>query len=88
MCNNTSAGLPSTSRMRAGLADLGVQVTDLQYTDRQPLASLVLTGTSADGARLFVTALGRDAWSSRKWTLLWKRAWYQDQGSQFGSDRR
>ena len=84
----TSAGLPSTSRMRAGLADLGVQVTDLHYTDRQPLASLVLTGTSADGAPLFVTALGRDAWSSRKWTLLWKRAWYQDQGSQFGSDRR
>jgi hypothetical protein len=32
----TSAGLPSTNRVRAGLADLGVQMAELRYADDQP----------------------------------------------------
>jgi uncharacterized protein (TIRG00374 family) len=84
----TSAGLPSTKRLRAGLADLGVEVDTLTYFDEQPAASVVLSGTSADGRPLFVSGLGRDSWSTRRWTRLWKQAWYQDQGAQYGSDRR
>ena len=85
----TSAGLPSTNRIRAGLADLGVQVEELRYADNQPAGSIVLTGTSADNATpLFVSGLGRDSWSTRRWTRIWRAAWYQDQGAQYGSDRR
>ena len=84
----TSAGLPSTNRIREGLADLGVDVTDLTYWPEQPESSVVLTATSSDGTPLFVDGLGRDSWSTRRWTRMWKQAWYTDQGSQYGSDRR
>jgi uncharacterized protein (TIRG00374 family) len=63
-------------------------MADLQYTAEQPAGSIVLTGTSSDGAKLFVNGLGRDSWNTRRWTRLWKAAWYQDQGAQYGSDRR
>jgi hypothetical protein len=42
-------------------------------------------GTSIDGQPLFVNGLGRDAWNSRRLTRLWKEAWYQDRGAQYGS---
>ena len=84
----TSAGLPSTNRIKAGLADLGVSVGELRYGDEQPVGAVVLVGASPDGAPLFVGGLGRDAWSTRRWTRLWREAWFQDQGAQYGSDRR
>jgi glycosyltransferase 2 family protein len=84
----TSAGLPSTARVRDGLADLGVEMDTLAYFDRQPEGSNVLFGASTDGRSLFVSLLGRDSWSSRRWTRWWKKAWYQDHGAQYGSDRR
>ena len=48
----TTAGLPSTNRVRAGLADLGVQMAELRYADDQPTSSVVLVGTSTDGIPL------------------------------------
>ena len=84
----SSAGLPSTSRISAGLADLDVDMAELHYADEQPAGSIVLKGTSSAGAPLFVNGLGRDSWNTRRWTRLWKAAWYQDQGAQYGSDRR
>jgi glycosyltransferase 2 family protein len=84
----TSAGLPSTTRVRDGLADLGVEMDTLAYFDEQPEGSNVLFGESTDGRLLFVNLLGRDSWSSRRWTRWWKKAWYQDHGAQYGSDRR
>lgn len=84
----TSAGLPSTARIRSGLGDLGVDIADLSYAAEQPSGSIVLLGTSTDGKKLFVNGLGRDSWNTRRWTRLWKSAWYQDQGAQYGSDRR
>lgn len=84
----TTSGLPSTNRIRSGLADLGVEMADLSYAEHQPAVSVVLTGTSTDGRPLFVSGLGRDSWSTRRWTRLWKQAWYHDQGSQYGADRR
>ena len=84
----TSAGLPSTNRIRDGLADLGVEMETLTYFDKQPEGSIILSGTTTDGKPLFVNGLGRDSWSTRRWTRLWKEAWYQDQGAQYGSDRR
>ena len=84
----TSAGLPSTNRLRAGLADLGVPMDALSYLDEQPIAALVLSGTTADGRDVFVSGLGRDSWSTRRWSRLWRQAWYQDDSAQYGSDRR
>lgn len=84
----TTAGLPSTNRVRAGLADLGLHLDDLRYDDEQPLTSVVLFGTSTDGDRLVVGAIGRDSWSTRRWTRMWRQAWYHDQGAQYGADRR
>ena len=84
----TSAGLPSTARVRDGLADLGVEMDTLAYYDKQPEGSNLLFGNSTDGRSLFVNLLGRDSWNSRRWTRWWKEAWYQDHGAQYGSDRR
>ena len=47
----TTAGLPSTNRIGAGLADLGVDTTDLNYVGEQPMASLLLQGTAPTGPR-------------------------------------
>ncbi len=84
----TSAGLPSTGRVRAGLIDLGVEVDALSYFDPQPAGSVVLSGTTTDGQAVRISVLGRDSWATRRWTRWWKEAWYQDQGAQYGSDRR
>ena len=84
----TSAGLPSTGRIRADLTQLGVSVDTLHYFDEQPKVGAVLEGTSSDGRPLFTSVLGRDSWSTRRWTRWWREAWYQDQGSQYGSNPR
>ena len=84
----TSAGLPSTGRVRDGLADLDVEVDSLSYTDHQPPGSVVLSGISTDGQALLVSVLGRDSWTTRRFSRWWKEAWYQDHGAQYGSDRR
>ncbi len=84
----TSAGLPSTNRVRSGVTDLGIDLGALSYLDQQPGHSSLLSGSTADGAPVFVSVLGRDAWSSRRLTQLWRDAWYQDERAQYGSDRR
>ena len=84
----TTAGLPSTAQVRAGLDDLNLEVSSLRFTDEQPTNSITLLGASIEGDPLLITELGRDAWSTRRWTQWWRIAWYQDLGSQFGSDRR
>ena len=52
------------------------------------MVGVVLSGTSTDGRPLFMSVLGRDSWSTRRWTQLWRQAWYHDQGSQYGSNPR
>jgi uncharacterized protein (TIRG00374 family) len=84
----TTAGLPSTSRVMAGLADLNVDVAELRPGDYQPSSSVVFVGVSTDGTPLFVNVLGRDSWHSRRLTRAWRQAWYHDEGSQYGSNRR
>ncbi len=84
----TSAGLPSTNRLCDGLADLGIQMNRLTYYDEQPPAALVLSGVTSDGRNVFVYGLGRDAWSARRQSRLWRQAWYESDDAQFGSDRR
>ena len=84
----TTAGLPSPSRVGRGLEDLGLSADGLEYHEAQPGSALVLTGTVADGSPVLVNVLGSDAWNSRQLARWWRRAWYQDVGAQYGSDRR
>ena len=84
----TSAGLPSTGRIRADLGQLGVAADTVEYLDDLPKVGVVLRGADTTGRAMFVSVLGRDSWSTRRWTRLWREAWYQDQGSQYGSDPR
>ncbi len=84
----TTAGLPSVTRVTAGLHDIGVEVTDLHYAERQPVGSAVFHGTTADGKPAAVRVLGRDAWDARRWAQLWRFAWYQEDDPQQGHSRR
>ena len=84
----TTAGLPSTTRVAAGLVDIGVTVENLRYADDQTSAFQLLLGTLRDGREVAVRLLGRDSWSARRWTRVWRAAWYHDEGDQYGSDRR
>jgi len=84
----TTAGLPSRGRVADGLGDLGLDVRDLAYVDDQPVVATVMTATTTDGSPVLVLVLGRDSWTTRRWTRLWRFAWYHDEGNQHGSDRR
>ena len=64
----------SRTGSRRDWADLGLGVDDLAYNERQPPASVVTTGISANGLPIIVTTLGRDSWSSRRWTTRWRHA--------------
>ena len=83
----TTAGIPSKRRVSDGLGDLGLEVDDLDYVADQPVAATVLTGTCG-GEPVLVSVLGRDSWTTRRWTRLWRFAWYNEEGAQHGSDRR
>ena len=84
----TTAGLPSIGRVRRGLGELGLVVDDLEYHVGRHGSALALTGTVPGGAAVLVSVLGSDAWSARQLTRWWRRAWYQDVGEQYSSDRR
>ena len=84
----TTAGLPSIGRVARGLDELGLGVGNLEYHVDQQGPALVLTGTVTGGAPVLVNVLGSDAWNARQLARWWRRAWYQDVGEQYGSDRR
>ncbi len=50
----TSAGVPSLNRIRAGLADLDLQIEHLDYSDFPSTVTTVLETTSVDGDPLLV----------------------------------
>lgn len=84
----TTAGIPSLARVSSGLHDLGVHLADLTYADAQPVSSALIEGTTTDGQPAVVRVLGRDAWDARRWSQLWRFAWYQEADAQQGHSRR
>jgi uncharacterized membrane protein YbhN (UPF0104 family)/tRNA A-37 threonylcarbamoyl transferase component Bud32 len=70
----STAGVPSTRRVRAAVAALGIDVTELAFAPRQRVGSTEFLGRGADGSVLRVRVLGRDAqdtqWLARRWRLL------------------
>ena len=59
------------------LADLGVEVHDLQYAEEPDHVSVLARGTGADGRPLLVRVYGRDAWEASLLANVWQRLWYR-----------
>ncbi len=62
----SAAGVPSTDRVRASLASLGVVVDSLKISERQRVGSAEYFGVSADGSPTKVRVLGRDAQDTQR----------------------
>lgn len=67
----SAAGVPPTGDIKAALAVLGVEVTDLRPSLRQHIGAAEYVGQDAKGRPLKVRVLGRDAqdtqWLARRW---------------------
>lgn len=73
-------GLPTVSRVRSALADLGVQTTSLQPASIRRDGVVVLAGADAAGP-IEVKVYGRDAWEGELLAGIWRLVWYR------GADR-
>jgi uncharacterized membrane protein YbhN (UPF0104 family) len=76
----TSAGHPEAEAVVAALAELGVAVSELQPTARQPAGAFVARGVDADGAPLLVKVYGRDAYDTQLLEKAWRTVFYSDDG--------
>ncbi len=83
----TSNGVPTIDRVRAALADLGLDVTGLRYPETQPQGSLRATGRDADGD-LSIRVYGRDAADSASARRIWRAMWYRDAAWTVGVSRQ
>jgi uncharacterized membrane protein YbhN (UPF0104 family) len=73
-------------QLRDELADLGVEVEDLDYVE--DAAGVTARGTDATGRRLLVRVYGRDAWEASLFASVWQRLWYRQAGSVSGVGRQ
>lgn len=69
-------GLPTVGRVRAALAELNLDVSDLKPLSIGREGSAVLVGSDAAGA-IQVKVYGRDAWDGEFLASLWRRLWYR-----------
>jgi glycosyltransferase 2 family protein len=70
----SAAGVPPVDRVRAAVAALGVEVSELRVAERQRVGAAEYVARDRDGGPLKVRVLGRDAedtqWIARRWRLL------------------
>jgi uncharacterized membrane protein YbhN (UPF0104 family)/tRNA A-37 threonylcarbamoyl transferase component Bud32 len=70
----SAAGVPPVERVRAAVAALGLDVSDLTAAERQRVGFAEFVARDADGSPLNVRVLGQDAqdtqWIARRWRLL------------------
>jgi uncharacterized membrane protein YbhN (UPF0104 family) len=69
-------GLPTASRIRVALGELGVQVDTLTEASMQSQGVVLFEGQDAGGP-LLVKVYGRDAWDAQFLANLWRLAWYR-----------
>ena len=69
-------GLPTESRIRTALAELGVFVDVLAPAAMQRAGVVLFEGRDRHGP-LLVKVYGRDAWDAQLLTSLWRMAWYR-----------
>jgi uncharacterized membrane protein YbhN (UPF0104 family) len=72
-------GLPTASRIRLALGELGVQVDALTEASMQSQGVVLFDGEDAAGP-LLVKVYGRDAWDAQFLAGLWRLVWYRGLG--------
>lgn len=83
----TSAGRPGLADVATGLAQLGVDATDLVADDRQVAGVLRAFARDREGRQLVVKVYGRDAADNQLISRLWRRLWYRRAGPAVGTSR-
>jgi uncharacterized membrane protein YbhN (UPF0104 family) len=73
----TSIGRPGLGEVRAALAELGVEASELEEAERQVAGVYHLHGVDGQGRRLLVKLYGRDASDTQLLARLWRLLWYR-----------
>jgi glycosyltransferase 2 family protein len=74
-------GHPDLAGVSGSLRDLGIEVDDLHFAERQPWGARILYGTSASGDPLQIRVFGRDATDAHRAARWWRALVYRDQAS-------
>jgi uncharacterized membrane protein YbhN (UPF0104 family)/tRNA A-37 threonylcarbamoyl transferase component Bud32 len=74
----SAAGIPRVGRVRAEVAALGVDVSDLKIAERQRVGTAEFVGRDADGGPLKVRVLGQDAQDTQRVARRWRLLAYRD----------
>jgi glycosyltransferase 2 family protein len=83
----TSIGRPGLEDVRAALAELGVNATELENAERQVAGVYHLRGIDGEGRRLLVKLYGRGAYDTQLLARTWRRLWYRGGGRAIGTGR-
>lgn len=83
----TSNGVPTLDRVRAALAELGVDADELAYDELHRMGSLGASGRDR-GGKLSIRIYGRDAADSAAVNRLWRLMWYRDAEWSIGVSRQ
>ncbi len=75
------AGHPDLAQVRRSLADLGIDVAELRFADRQPWGTRMLDAVSAADGPLVVKVYGRDATDAHRAARWWRTLVYRDQSA-------
>jgi tRNA A-37 threonylcarbamoyl transferase component Bud32 len=74
----SGVGIPSKARIVSGLRGIGLDVTEVEYFDDQPVGTSLLRGSVADNTVVQVRVYGRDAADAATTARLWRQLWYLD----------
>jgi uncharacterized membrane protein YbhN (UPF0104 family)/tRNA A-37 threonylcarbamoyl transferase component Bud32 len=74
----TAAGIPTVDRVRAALAELGVDPRDIRVAERQEIGAAAYVGHDMAGRPLRVRVLGRDAQETQRLIRRWRSLAYRD----------
>jgi glycosyltransferase 2 family protein len=74
----SAAGVPPTEKIRAALAELGVEVRDLKPSEEQRIGAAEYVGHDQAGLPLKVRVLGRDAQDTQRLARRWRLLAYRD----------
>ncbi|MBY5162507.1 lysylphosphatidylglycerol synthase transmembrane domain-containing protein [Salsipaludibacter albus] len=74
----STRGRPPITDVVAVLADLGVEVSSIEATQRQPAGVFLVDVVDVEGRRLDVKVYGGDASDTQFLSALWRSVWYRD----------
>ena len=74
----SAVGIPSKERIRAALASCGIEATDVEYLEHQPVGATLVKAALRDGDHALVKVYGRDAADAAFASRLWQAMWYRN----------